>query len=499
MSPSLRNLTSTEKRKLLFLLREAKARDLKLETSDLVEQSKTTWKELLQTGRGFLPKMDGSLYIPTKRQKDFILSVARFSLFVGGRGSGKTGAGAQKALRKIRRGESGAVLNPDFENFKISTWTEFKQWIPWDLVVSKHQYMKENSWTPSKPFTLAFRNGAIVICKGLRDEDSARGPNINWLWYDEGSRDLTGDSWKIAIASVRVGNDPQAWVTATPRGKFHWMYKFFVERDIPQDALDAFSEAEGDKQLVEYFFGSIEDNKQNLDPGFYASLLSSYVGYIREQELEGKFVDAGGTLGSESWFDGKILISPPSNFTRKIRYWDLAATEEKMVGTKKKNDPDQTVGTLLSMHETPGGEKTFTIEKQDSGYWEWAQIKDNILEIAKSDGLGVEIFIEQEPASGGKNQIAELKSFLQSHIPTIRVTGQRPNDFGDKVMRANPWFAEASLGKFYMVQGSWNRDFLSQLGIFPIGSHDDRIDSVSGARLAIAPIKQWKAVKFLKV
>jgi len=64
-------------------------------------------------------------------------------------------------------------------------------------------------------------------------------------------------------------------------------------------------------------------------------------------------------------------------------------------------------------------------------------------------------------------------------------------------MRANYWFAEAKLGFIYLIEGAWNKPFLDQLSSFPIGRHDDRIDSVSGARLNIAPIKQWRNIGFL--
>ena len=76
-----------------------------------------------------------------------------------------------------------------------------------------------------------------------------------------------------------------------------------------------------------------------------------------------------------------------------------------------------------------------------------------------------------------------------------KVEGHKPE--GDKVMRANAWFAEAALGQFYMVQGNWNEGFLDQLSSFPEGRHDDRIDSVSGARQVIAPFKAWKHINFL--
>ena len=66
-------------------------------------------------------------------------------------------------------------------------------------------------------------------------------------------------------------------------------------------------------------------------------------------------------------------------------------------------------------------------------------------------------------------------------------------------MRANVWFAEAALGEVYLVQGNWNEGFLDQLASFPAGRHDDKIDSVSGARACVAPFKKWTRQGFLHV
>jgi hypothetical protein len=70
------------------------------------------------------------------------------------------------------------VLNADFENFKTSTWPEFREWIPWQHVIPQHRYRGEVSWEPQKPFVLVFNNGAKVICKGLRDPNSLE-PNMS--------------------------------------------------------------------------------------------------------------------------------------------------------------------------------------------------------------------------------------------------------------------------------------------------------------------------------
>ena len=487
----IHGLTTEEKQQLAVLVNEMKQRGIPI-PEDYVN---LTRKRFPTDSNGYFVKSDGKQYNATETHEQFINSTARFIGLFSGRGAGKSGAGSQKALRKIQQGESGAVLNPDFENFRISTWPEFREWIPWGMVVPAHKYRNKPEWEPHQPFVMAFVNGVRVICKGLKDPDSARGPNINWLWYDEAGRDRDGLAWQIAVASVRIGNNPQAWATTTPKGRNHWLHRFFIKQDIPDDALEMFNKDGGGRELIEYFTMSIHENADNLDPAFLASILTAYPsGWLREQEVYGKFVDEGGILGDAKWFNGKVIPDPPETVKKRVRYWDLAASEKKISG-KKRNDPDETVGTLLSWD----GELKFYIENQVSGYWEYLSIEQQIKRTAELDGPYVPIYIEQEPAAGGKNQIAAIKKFIENELGiTYRVYGHNPKEIGDKVMRANVWFAEAAQGRFYMVQGNWNEGFLDHLSGFPEG-HDDRIDSVSGARHVIAPVRMWKSVPFISV
>lgn len=487
-------------RRLAVLLAEAESRGIELDLPGL--QKNIVFPT---DSEGYFTKLSGKRYIPTDEQRGFIQSDAVFSAFIGGRGSGKSGAGSQKALKKISQGLSGAVFNPKFEDFKTSTWLEFREWIPWDMVVPSQRYRGEIHWEPSQPFTLTFMNGAKVLCKGLKDPDSARGPNINWLWYDEAGSDPDGLSWQIALASVRVGENIQAWISTTPKGKHHWIYKFFVDQDIPEEALKEFEKTAVGRELIEMFHGSIYANKDNLNPIFYANMLTAYPsGWLRQQEVDGKFVEEGGNLGDRTWFRGKILPVPPETVSGRVRYWDLAATEKKTVGSEK-NDPDETVGTKMSWIESgkinPQGVKeigTFYIENQRSGFLKYEQILDLIVEVAELDGPYIPIYLEEEPGSGGKNQVAAISKHIKEKLGShYRIYGHNPRTIGDKVMRANVWFAEAANGQFYMVQGNWNEPALEQLDEFPSGKKDDKIDSISGARHTIAPIISFKDIEFL--
>lgn len=489
---SFEGLSEIERQQLLAAILEAKIRGLTLPQNVTGRGKPLDWK---MGSNGYFTSREGKIYDPTDSQAGFVASDARYALFYGSRGSGKTAAGAQKALKKVKLGLSGAVLNPDFENLKNSTWPELKQWIPWDLIVPSQRYRVNEEWEPHKPFTMVFMNGVKMSVKGLKDPDSARGPNINWLWYDEGGRDKTGLSWRLAIASVRIGFQPQAWVTATPAGLYHWMHEFFIREEIPEEVLKILKEEKIDRPMIETFFGTIEDNKDNLDPAFLASMLLAYPkGYLREQEIGGLFVTEGGTLGDRAWFNGKVLEERWQGVDGRVRYWDLAASEKKISTNRKKAQPDKTCGSLVARRSSD-----WCVEDQTSGYWEWLDIKKAVKQTALNDGPYVKIVFEEEPGSGGKNQVAALENMFKEDADLkgkgYQTDGYRPE--GDRVMLANVWFAEAADGHWYMVEGSWNDSFLEKLDGFPIAAHDDEITSVSCARAVMQPARGSKKVDFL--
>lgn len=483
----LHALSVEEQKQLAIALEQMKARGLKIPTQSEIMKPYGHWSV---GPNGYFLKGAGTEYIPNAKQELFIKSIAARSAMFGGRGSGKTGAGAQKSLLKVKAGNTGLIFSPDFEGMRTSTWPELRQWIPWDMVVPAHRYRREESWEAIKPFALAFLNGAKLYIKGLKDPESARGPNVNFLWYDEAGRDRTGMGWKIATGGVRIGDDSQAFITTTPKGTLHWTYEFFIKQEFTEEVLKYMEEYAKDRPFIDYVFTTIEENKHNLSPDFYATMLATYPsGWLRQQELEGQFANEEGALGTRKWFEGHYMPYPPAEVKMRVRYWDLASTEKKISG-KKSNDPDFTVGSRISA--TTDGK--FVIEHQESGQWSWGMIKQKIVETALNDGSTIPIYIEQEPGAGGKNQVAEFQEMLELAAYTIKPH----SPVGDKIQRANPWFARAASGLMWIVAGEWTTKFLNELDNFPTsGTHDDTIDSVSGAFQVLSPFKAWAKVPFI--
>src|SRR3990167_4066772 len=167
-----KRLSGDEMKRAMLLINEMQSRGIVIPNNLEVPKSKNEVAWNLDPN-GYFVRDDGWSFKPRPVLEDFINSRARFILLKAGRGSGKTVGGAQKALRKIMQGKSGAVMNPDFENFRQSTWPELQKWIPWKMVVPSHRYRANVEWEAIRPFSIVFLNGAKMYCKGLKDPESA--------------------------------------------------------------------------------------------------------------------------------------------------------------------------------------------------------------------------------------------------------------------------------------------------------------------------------------
>lgn len=157
-----------------------------------------------------------------------------------------------------------------------------------------------------------------------------------------------------------------------------------------------------------------------------------------------------------------------SDITRSVRYWDKAGTKD--------GDGAETSGTL--MHRLRDGR--FVIENVVHDRWSYLERERMIRHTATVDGMGVEVYVEQEPGSGGKES---AESTILNLAP-YTVFADRPT--GDKATRAEPYAAQVQGGNVLLVRGDWNRPFLEEHEHFPFGKLKDMVDSSAGAFVKVA-------------
>jgi predicted phage terminase large subunit-like protein len=162
----------------------------------------------------------------------------------------------------------------------------------------------------------------------------------------------------------------------------------------------------------------------------------------------------------------KILVvdRTPSPVLKSIRYWDKAATQD---GGKR------TAGGQMA--KLKNGQ--YLIQHMRKGQWAAHLREQNIRAQAETDGKAVEIWIEREPGSGGKDSA----QWTASNLAGFRVKIDNVSGQGDKETRAEPLADQVGAGNVLMLRGDWNQELLDELEAFPHGSFKDQVDSLSGA------------------
>jgi hypothetical protein len=200
------------------------------------------------------------------RQMRFVKSTAPFPAYIGGIGSGKSFAGGAKVIARLGRKEIGMIAAPTYPMLRDSTLEGFFQQL--DMLGIPYEHLKSDN-------TISFSSGHKILCRSLDDPDKVRGPNLNYAWIDEGGY-INRTGWQIVKGRVRVGVQPQAWLTGTPKGR-NWTWEEW-ERDATGNETDP----------THPLFRVRTDENPELPTDFADSL--GYSGRFAAQELGGEFV-----------------------------------------------------------------------------------------------------------------------------------------------------------------------------------------------------------------
>ena len=167
---------------------------------------------------------------------------------------------------------------------------------------------------------------------------------------------------------------------------------------------------------------------------------------------------AEGALFKRQWF--KVVERAPDGL-RWVRYWDLAAST--------KSQADYTASAAVALAE----DGTLYIRDMLRGRWEWPDAYNVIANTMQAE-RGVTHGIEK--ALHGLAAVQQLQ-----RDPRLVSIGFRGVDVDrDKYSRALTWASRAETGKVALVQGGWIGAFLDEVCAFPLGAHDDQVDTISG-------------------
>jgi phage terminase large subunit-like protein len=211
----------------------------------------------------------------------------RIWLFLGGRGAGKTRAGAEWIAGQVAGGRArriGLIGATARDARQVMVEGESGLLAAADGI----------SFQPSNKL-LRWPNGAEARLLSAAEPDSFRGHQFDCIWGDEFAKwSAPQTALDMALMGLRLGDDPRMLLTTTPRA-------------IP--ALRALLSAPD----VAVTRSATQENAANLAWGFVEYLNARYAGTrLGRQELEGALIeDNEQALWKRAWIEGPRLRTAP--------------------------------------------------------------------------------------------------------------------------------------------------------------------------------------------
>lgn len=412
---------------------------------------------------------------PTPHQAAFLLCPQEEVFFGGAASGGKSSALLMAALQFVEYPNYRALL-------LRRTFADLNQ--PGALIDRSKQWLMNTDakWNQSSK-EWKFPSGAVLKF-GYLDTDNDKyqyqGTEFHFIGFDELTHFLE-PMYTYLFSRIRQADEKDVTqlplrmrAAGNPGGVGHEWVKNRFKTELEQNP-----ELKSERIFIP---AGLEDNP-HVDTEQYDKMLKLLDPVTRAQLRNGDWdVVAQGNLFKEEFFDGRILEYLPAGveLIRKVRYWDLASTDEEKV-REKKGDPDYTASCLMGL----GNDGNVYVLEMTQDRRSPMEIERLVKSKAERDAVpnraSTIIYMEEEPGASGVNTTNMYARYVLMGYPFY---GDKPG--ANKVERARPASSASEGGYIYLVKGSWTKKFISEACAFPNGIHDDMVDAFTGAFSKVA-------------
>lgn len=212
----------------------------------------------------------------------------QFWLFLAGRGAGKTRAGCEwvrgKVKARIRHIGLIAPTTDAARKVMVEGDSGIMENAFEDDVDCKGEIMGRPIYEPSKR-QLYWANGSFATIYTAEEPERLRGPQHGAIWADELAswprskvRDNATEAWDNAMFGLRIGLNPQAMISTTPK-----------PIPIIRELINA---SKGDNPTCVITKATTYDNRAALASPFYSRIIAKYEGTrLGRQELLGEVIE----------------------------------------------------------------------------------------------------------------------------------------------------------------------------------------------------------------
>jgi len=394
--------------------------------------------------------------IPTPKQTAFLL-LNCFDAFLGGAaGPGKSSCLLMAAAQYVDiPGYAALLLRSTYRDLALpgAIMDRSKKW--WYNEPDTHWSETDKTWT--------FPSGARIVfghLQGPSDHYNYDSSEFQFIGADEATK-MRWFQLQYLMSRIRRSPGIPDWLplrfrtASNPGGPSH--------NALKERYIDPWRRGEHRTDRI-FIPAKLIDNP-HLNRDEYTRTLMNLDPITRARLLDGDWdILAEGRLFDRSWFN--TVAERPVDVKKRVRFWDLAATEQKDT-----NDPDWTVGVKMSMTK----DKLFYVEDVKRFRKSPGTVENLIRQTAEVDGVGTEVRIEEEGGASGKI----TTSLYTKVLAGFSFRGVRAKE--NKRDRARPFSTQAEAGNVHLVRGPWMEKYLDELELFPEGLKDDQVDASSGA------------------
>ena len=298
-------------------------------------------------------------------------------------------------------------------------------------------------YEPSKR-RLTWPNGAVATLFSADEPERLRGPQHDFAWCDELAAWRYPDAWDMLMFGLRLGDDPRAVVTTTPR---------------PTKLIRALL---ADPKVVTTR-GATAENRANLAPAFLDQIVKRYQGTrLGRQELDAELLnDMPGGLWQRGIIEATRTSTAPQ-FSRVVVAIDPAVSASEHA--------DET-GIIAAGRDSNGHGYVLADASGRYAPAEWARIAIAAYGARQADRIVAEI-------NNGGDMVEATLRMIDPNVPFSAVRAAR-----GKVARAEPVAALYEQGRIHHI-GTFAQledqmcSFTSDFDRTTAGYSPDRVDAL---------------------
>lgn len=388
-------------------------------------------------------------------------------VIMGGRGAGKTRAGAEWVRAQVE----GALPLDEGRSRRVALVGETIDQVREVMIFGDSGILacsppdRRPVWEAGRR-RLVWPNGAVATVHSAYDPEGLRGPQFDAAWVDELAKWKKAEAtWDMLQFALRLGDDPRVCVTTTPRN-------VGVLKDLLKSPSTVVTQA------------PTEANAANLAASFLEEVRARYKGTrLGRQELDGILLeDAEGALWTTKGIEACRIREAPE-LDRIVVALDPATTSGSA------SDECGIVVAGVSMQGNPQDWRAVVLDDctiSGASPSAWAEAAIQAMEKYGADRLVAEV-------NQGGQMVAEVLRQVDPMVPFKGVHASR-----GKAARAEPVAALYEQGRVKHVPGlDALEDQMCRMTVrgFEGRGSPDRVDALVWAlhALMIEPVAQWRA------